>query len=107
MGFFVFKGIYNNMKVIITESQVDRVINTFTRFLNKRKRDGVCNVMVDYDEMMDRFVLNIFFDREYVVKLNDGGKQTKFFRKVVDEYGNLFRDFSEHNPLIYQHYNNC
>ena len=95
------------MKLIITESQVDRVINTFTRFLNKRSREGVCHVMVDYDEMMDRFVLNIFFDRKYVVKLNDGGKQSNFLRKTVNEYGNLFRDLSGQNPLIYQHYDDC
>ena len=93
------------MKIIITESQ--KVINLFSKTLNKRKREGVCNVMVDYDEVMDRFVLNIFFDRKYIVKLDNGGKQSSFLRKIVDEYGNLFRDFSEHNPLIYQHYDNC
>lgn len=95
------------MKVIITESQVEKVINLFSKTLNKRKREGVCNVMVDYDEVMDRFVLNIFFDRKYMVKLDDGGKQSSFLRKIVDEYGNLFSDFSGHNPLIYQHFNNC
>ena len=95
------------MKVIITESQVGKVINLFSKTLNKRKREGVCNVMVDYDEVMDRFVLNIFFDRKYIVNLDDGGKQSSFLRKIVDEYGNLFRDFSGHNPLIYEHFNNC
>lgn len=95
------------MKVIITESQVGKVINLFSKTLNKRKRDGVCNVMVDYDEFMDRFVLNIFFDRKYIVKLDDGGKQSSFLRKTVNEYGNLFRDFSNHNPLIYEHFDEC
>jgi len=95
------------MKVIITESQVGKVINLFSKTLNKRKRDGVCNVMVDYDEVMDRFVLNIFFDRKYIVKLDDGGKQSSFLRKTVNEYGNLFRDFSNHNPLIYEHFDEC
>ena len=95
------------MKVVITESQVEKIINVFSKFLNKRTRKGVCNVMIDYDEIMDRFVLNIFFDRKYLNDLNDGGKQSNFLRKTVNEYGNLFRDFSEHNPLIYQHYDNC
>ena len=96
-----------NMKIIITESQVERIITVFTKFLNKNISEGVCSVMVDYDDVMDRFVLNIFFDRKYIVKLDDGGKQSNFIRKIVNEYGNLFRNFSEQNPLIYQHFGNC
>lgn len=95
------------MKIIITESQVEGIIKIFSKFLNKQSYDGVCNVMIDYDDMMNRFVLNIFFDRNYLTDLNDGGKQSNFLRKTVNEYGNLFRNFSGHNPLIYQHYDNC
>lgn len=95
------------MKIIITESQVEKIINIFSKFLNKNTSEGVCHVMIDYDDVMNRFVLNIFFDRKYIVKLGNGGKQSNFIRKTVDEYGNLFRNFSEENPLIYQHYDNC
>ena len=95
------------MKIKITKNQVEQIINIFSKFLNKDLKEGVCNVMVDYDEIMDRFVLNIFFDRKYIVKLDDGGKQSSFIRKTVNEYGNLFRDFSNHNPLIYEHFENC
>lgn len=95
------------MKVIITESQVGKIINVFSKFLNKDLKEGVCDVMVDYDEIMDRFVLNIFFDRKYIVKLDDGGKQSNFIRKTINEYGNLFRSLSSKNPLIYQHFNDC
>ena len=95
------------MKIIITESQVEKIINIFSKFLNKNTSEGVCHVMIDYDDVMSRFILNIFFDRKYIVKLGNGGKQSNFIRKTVDEYGNLFRNFSEENPLIYQHYDNC
>ena len=71
------------MKVRITESQVENLIRVFSKFLNRDLLGGVCNVMVDYDEIMDRFVLNIFFDRKYIVKLDDGGKQSSFIRKTV------------------------
>lgn len=95
------------MKIIITESQVEKVINVFSKFLNKDSREGVCHVMIDYDDVMNRFVLNIFFDRKYIVKLDDGGKQSSFIRKTINEYGNLFRSLSGKNPLIYQHFNDC
>ena len=95
------------MKIKITKNQVEQIINIFSKFLNKDLKEGVCNVMVDYDEIMDRFVLNIFFDRKYIVKLGDGGKQTNFIVKVVNEYGDLFRSLSSKNPLIYQHYDDC
>jgi hypothetical protein len=103
----LFLEVFIYMKVIITESQVEKVINVFSKFLNKDSRKGVCNVTIDYDDMMDRFVLNIFFDRMYLVNLDSGGKQTNFIVKVVNEYGNLFRSLSSKNPLIYQHYDDC
>lgn len=104
---FLFSQVFIYMKVIITESQVEKVINVFSKFLNKDSREGVCHVMIDYDDVMSRFVLNIFFDRKYIVKLGDGGKQTNFIVKVVNEYGDLFRSLSSKNPLIYQHYDDC
>ncbi len=95
------------MKIKITKSQVENLISVFSKFLNRDLLGGVCNVIVDYDDEMNRFVLNVFFDRKHLVKLNDGGKQSNFLRKTVNEYGNLFRGLSGQNPLIYQHYGDC
>ena len=58
-------------------------------------------------EMFDKFVLNIFFNREYLINLNTGSKQTSYLRKMVDEIGNKFLLFTGKTPLIYQHYDNC
>ena len=59
------------------------------------------------EEMFDKFVLNIFFNREYLINLNTGSKQTSYLRKMVDEIGNKFLLFTGKTPLIYQHYDNC
>ena len=50
---------------------------------------------------------NIFFNREYLINLNTGSKQTSYLRKMVDEIGNKFLLFTGKTPLIYQHYDNC
>lgn len=48
------------MKYIILESQLDKVVNAFDSFINSQSYYGVCRVMVDYDEQIDKFVLNVF-----------------------------------------------
>ena len=95
------------MKYIITESHVKSLIKVYHNLMNSEKYDGVCEIMVDYDEMFDKFVLNIFFNREYLINLNTGSKQTSYLRKMVDEIGNIFLLFTGKTPLIYQHYYNC
>jgi hypothetical protein len=93
------------MKFIITESHVNKLIGVYTKLMNTEVYEGVCNVMVDYDNMMDKFVLNVFFDRSHILSLGD--KQSSYLRKSINEIGNRFSSFTSSNPLIYQHYNNC
>lgn len=93
------------MKYLITESQVESLLNVFNHFINSENYEGVCNVLVDYDEEMDRFVLNVFFNLTYNINL--GSKQHSFVKNSINEIGNKFFDFIGKKPLMYIHYNDC
>lgn len=95
------------MKYVITESQVDNLIRVFTNFVNSESYEGVCDILVDYDDVMSRFVINIFFKKKYLLSLGSGSNQTSFLRKTVNEVGKTFFNFTRNNPLMYQHYGDC
>jgi hypothetical protein len=95
------------MKYVINESQVDNLIRVYSNFINSKKREGVCDILVDYDYIMDKFILNIFFDREFIINLGDGSKQTSFIRKTYNEIGQTFLSFIGLTPLLYEHYSEC
>jgi hypothetical protein len=54
------------MKVLISESQLDKLKSIFSSLYDAKDYEGVCDIQVDYDEVMDKIVLNIFFDRKYM-----------------------------------------
>jgi hypothetical protein len=94
------------MKYIIKESQVDNLIKIFTKLVNSETYEGVCNIGVDYDDVMNRFVINIFFNRNFFVN-KDGGKTSSHMRRVTNDVGGKFLNFTGKTPLIYQHYDSC
>lgn len=94
------------MKYIITESQVDTLIKIFTDFVNSESYEGVCSIGVDYDDVMSKFVINVFFKREFFINKN-GGVTSSYIRKVINEVGYKFKDFTGNTPLMYQHFEDC
>jgi hypothetical protein len=95
------------MKYIIKESQVDKMINLFTEFINSEDYDGIRYVSVDYDDVMSQFVLNIFYCRPYIIKLGNGSKQTSYLVDTTNEIGKKFFLFTSHKPLLYRHFEDC
>ena len=93
------------MKFIITESQVDSLCKVFEKFINNEDYEGVCDVGVDYDDVMDSFVLNIFFDGRFAVE--KGSRFTAHIKKIINQVGNKFMDGYGEKPLLYLHYKNC
>jgi hypothetical protein len=55
---------------------------------------------------MNRFVINIFFNRNFFVN-KDGGKTSSHMRRVINDVGWKFLKFTGKTPLIYQHYDGC
>jgi len=90
------------MKVIITESQVEKLISIFEKFVNSESYEGVVDIGVDYDEIMDKFVLNIFFDKKFAIDL--GLRFNSIRKKVINEIGMKFMDVTGFYPLLYEHY---
>jgi hypothetical protein len=90
------------MKFIIKESQIDSLTRVFSRLLNLESYKGVCNIMVDYDSEQDRFVINIFYNRKYLIDL--GGKTSAHLARITNDIGKKFVSFTGYNPLLYGHY---
>lgn len=95
------------MKYIIKESQVERLLKVYDRLMKSEQYEGVCNVMVDYDEMMDKFVLNIMFNKQYIIDIGGGSIQTKHLKRTIEEIGNKFLSFTGSKPLLYEHVSDC
>jgi hypothetical protein len=95
------------MKYIITESQVGPLLKVYSFFLSSQKFVGVCNIDVDYDDVMGRFVLNIFFDTKYILKVDKQGMKKWYQNKIVNDIGNKFYQFTNVRPLMYDHYTDC
>jgi hypothetical protein len=94
------------LKYIISESQLDDFVNALDSFINSQSYDGVCHVMVDYDEQFDKFVLNIFFNKKQILgyPVLD---QTKFMNLKIIEIEDNFRLFTGLRPFIYKHFDTC
>ena len=95
------------MKLIITEAQIYQLLGVYDRLMNSEHYDGVCNINIDYDEIMDRFVLNVFFNRSFIINLGSGGQQSRYIKKTFNEIGKKFLSFTNNNPLMYQHFSDC
>lgn len=91
------------LKVIVTESQVERLVSIFDKFMNSESYEGVTNVMVDYDEVMDKYVLNIFFDTRFAVE--KGSKFNSHMKKIINQVGLKFYEVTGMKPLLYHHFN--
>ena len=54
------------------EKKFKKLLNTIEEYINSNSYDSVVRVMVDYDEVMDDVIVNIFIDAEHAVKLGGG-----------------------------------
>lgn len=95
------------MKYIITESQVGPLLKVYSSFLASQKFVGVCNIDIHYDDDLNRFVLDIFFDTKYILKVDTVGMKSWYQNKIASDIVNKFNQFTNVRPLIYNHYKDC
>jgi hypothetical protein len=60
--------------------------------------------MVDYDEDFDRYILNIFFSRDFAFNNKDF---TRHKNKIVNDVGVRFLNWTGLMPLLYMHTEKC
>ena len=92
------------MKVILSESQVNRSVEIFNKLMNANKYEHVCRIMVDYDDEFDKYVLNIFFSRDFAV---NNKNFTRFKNITTNEIGERFLNWAGLNPILYMHFEKC
>ena len=93
------------MKVLISESQVDKLKSIISSLYDVKDYEGVCNIQVDYDEEFDKFVLNIFFNRKFAI--TNGKNFNKIKNSVINSVGLKTLNWINTKPLIYMHYEDC
>jgi len=93
------------MKVLISESQVEKLIRIFSNMYDAKDYEGVCSIKVDYDEEFDKMVINVFFDRKFAI--NNGRSFNKIKNSVIDNIGIKARGWMSRTPWIYLHFEDC
>jgi hypothetical protein len=92
------------MKVILSESQVNRSVEIFNKLMNANKYEHVCRVIVDYDEEVDRYLLNIIFDKNSIPTfLSNRGEKNRIIRDISERFLNWTGQVS----FLYSHYEKC
>ena len=93
------------MKILISESQVDKLKNIFSSLYDVKDYEGVCRIMVDYDEQFDKIVLNVFFDRKFAKKKGIAFNKVKnsVSRSMVEKAISWLNK----TPWVYLHFEDC
>ena len=93
------------MKVLISESQVDKLKRIYASLYDVKDYEGVCEIGVHYDEEFDKIILNIFFDRKFAVEKGSGFNKVK--NTVTNDVGMKALNWMKKTPWIYIHFKNC
>ena len=80
------------------ERKFTKLLNNIQEYLNSNSYDSVFRVMVDYDEVMDYLIVNIFFDAEHAVKLGGGINSVikRTGKKIMEDLSVFPFDFKYH-----------
>ena len=75
-----------------------KLLNNIEEYINSNSYDSVVRVMVDYDEVMDDVIVNIFFDAEHAVKLGGGINRVikSTGKKIMEDLSVFPFDFKYH-----------
>lgn len=93
-------------RVLVEETEkfdkVEFFIKKANTLINNMKFQAVKRVEFDYDEMMDGFHINIFFDRQFAI---DNPKNfNKVKQNAIKEIGSTITTFFPFKFYIYLHY---
>lgn len=80
------------------EKKFKKLLNTIEEHLNSNSYDSVVRFMVDYDEVMDDVIVNIFFDAEHAVKLGGG------INRVIKSTGKKIMEDLSIFPIDFKYY---
>lgn len=94
------------MKYVITESQQDNLLSAFNQLMNSTSYKGVCRIWVDYDEIMDRYLINVFFSKDYLVNVVKE-RTVGFLLKTINLVTKRFFEFTGLTPFVYHHIDEC
>jgi hypothetical protein len=100
-------NLQEHIRIVLVEEtekfdKVEFFIERATTLINNMKFHAVKRVEFDYDEMMDGFHINIFFDRQFAI---DNPKNfNKVKQNAIKEIGSTITTFFPFKFYIYLHY---
>ena len=93
-------------RVLVEETEkfdkVEFFIERATTLINNMKFHAVKRVEFDYDEMMDGYHINIFFDRQFAIDNHKNFNKVK--QNAIKEIGSTITTFFPFKFYIYLHY---
>ena len=92
------KTIVNESDESRQERKFTKLLNNIEEYINSNSYNSVVRVMVDYDEVMDDVIVNIFFDAEHAVKLGGGINSVikRSGKKIMEDLSVFPFDFKYH-----------
>jgi hypothetical protein len=92
------KTIVNESDESRQERKFTKLLNNIEEYINSNSYNSVIRVMVDYDEVMDDVIVNIFFDAEHAVKLGGGINSVikRSGKKIMEDLSVFPFDFKYH-----------
>ena len=100
-------NLQEHIRIVLVEetekfNKVEFFIERATTLINNMKFHAVKRVEFDYDEMMDGYHINIFFDRQFAI---DNPKNfNKVKQNAIKEIGSTITTFFPFKFYIYLHY---
>jgi hypothetical protein len=89
----------------MSDFEIEKLLGLYQSYVDEFDYKEICRIWVDYDEVMDDIILNVFFSKRMAIDY--GGRLTAISNRIIDEIGKKFFNFVGVKPKLYIHYESC
>jgi hypothetical protein len=89
----------------MSDSKIEKLLGLYQSYVDEFDYKEICRIWVDYEEVMDDIILNVFFSKRMAIDY--GGRLTAISNRIIDEIGRKFFNFVGVKPKLYIHYEFC
>jgi hypothetical protein len=89
----------------MSDSKIEKLLGLYQSYVDEFDYEEICRIFVDYDEVMDDIILNVFFSKRMAIDY--GGRLTHVSNVITDEIGRKFFSFVGIKPKLYIHFEYC
>jgi hypothetical protein len=89
----------------MSDSKIEKLLGLYQSYVDEFDYKEICRIWIDYDEVMDDIILNVFFSKRMAIDY--GGRLTAISNRIIDEIGKKFFSFMGIKPKLYIHFEYC